>query len=714
MDPAAQRTLRAGWWAMLLVAALAVAAYVPALRAGWIWDDDSYVTENPVVQRADGVLEAWVPGSTPQYYPLVFVSFWTQHAVHGLEPFGYHLVNVLLHVASSVLLWRLLAALRVPGALLAAGLFALHPVQVESVAWVTERKNVLSMAFALGSLRCWVRFLDDPRSARERAGWWGASFLLFVLAMLSKTTAVAVPVAMAAIAWWRGAAPMRARTTAALLAPFFAVGAAMGLLTAWVEATHVGASGAEFARPFLDRLLGAAQAWWFYLSTWAWPRGLMFVYPPFGGPSWLPWAALLGGVAVAAAAAIAARRGTRGPMAFFLAYSAGVFPALGFVNLYPLRFAPVADHFGYVGSAALAAASGWLLASSWDRLAARGVPRRAGIVLCGVVAAALASMTWSHALRFADAETLWQVSLAENPRAWLAANNLARARLDGVQEAIDAGDRAARDRLLGEAAELVERSAALAGAIDMPVQSNLSEVRRLQGRLPEALAAIDAAIAIQPDAPGPHWQRGRLVELLGRFPEAGPEYARAVELSPRSVIYLRERVRWLTKSGRLPEARDVAARIAEVAPGDAEALANLGSLELELGNVAAGRKQLLRALSFADDSLAPMIAVRAVRACLAAPVERAAAEEGRAIAERLVRDAGGSEPLSLLLLARAQAVLREPAAAETLRRAEALLAPAPQEIRDAAGPEVAATKALLGGVPGTAPPAPDAPAGSPR
>ena len=95
---------------------LATVTYLPALQAGWIWDDDSYILDNPAVQLPDGIVHAWVPGATPQYYPLVFVSFWVQHAVHGLETFGYHLVNLLLHLASSVLLWRVLVAFRLPGA----------------------------------------------------------------------------------------------------------------------------------------------------------------------------------------------------------------------------------------------------------------------------------------------------------------------------------------------------------------------------------------------------------------------------------------------------------------------------------------------------------------------------------------------------------------------------------------------------------------------
>ncbi|NBQ16093.1 MAG: hypothetical protein EBU31_16150, partial [Proteobacteria bacterium] len=422
---------RKTWIAMFVICVAAFAAYGPALRAGWIWDDDSYILDNPAVQLPGGVLDAWVPGSTPQYYPLVFVSFWVQHGLHGLDPYGYHLANVLLHVGSSIMLWRLLRRMRVPGSLLAAGLFALHPVQVETVAWVTERKNVLSMAFALASLISWVRFLQDTRPFAARAGWWGLSFVLFAMAMLSKTTAVAVPVAMVAIAWWRPwdaaddhpelvrpASPVRASVMLAV--PFFVLGIAMGLFTAWVEATLVGARGAEFARPALERLMQASQAWWFYLGTWGWPHGLMFVYPAFDGPAWLPWLALLAGLSVAVAAFMAARRGVRGPMVAFLCYSAGVFPALGFINLYPLRFAPVADHFGYVASAVLAPAAAWCLLRALRAAESRGLPVPACIVAAMVLLGGLAVASNAHAARFANAETLWRASLADNPRAWLA------------------------------------------------------------------------------------------------------------------------------------------------------------------------------------------------------------------------------------------------------------------------------------------------------
>jgi tetratricopeptide (TPR) repeat protein len=698
-----------GWLGFAALAAATAVAYGPALDAGWIWDDDSYVLENPAVQRPDGILHAWVPGATPQWYPMVFVSFWAQHALHGLEPFGYHLVNVLLHLASGLLAWRLLAALRVPGALLAAGIFLLHPVQAESVAWVTERKNVLSLAFALASLLAWTRFLQDGRPFPRRAGTWAASLALFVLAMLSKTTAVAVPVAAAAIAWWRPWEPPGARRgerVAALLAPFFAIGIAMGLFTAYLEATHVGASGAEFARTPVERLLHASKAWWWYLGTWAWPSDLLFVYPPFRGGAAAGWAAFAAGLAAAGGAAVAARRGVRGAAVAFLCFSAGVFPALGFVNLYPLRYAPAADHFMHMATVPLAAATAWIGAALVRRLPASRAPAAAG-ALAAALLLALASATNAHARAFRDEETLWRATLARNPDAWLASNNLVSILLRRAEEAGAAGDAAAHDALLAECSALAESAVRLAGSVDMPVQSNMSEVRRLQGRLPEALAALDEAVRIQPAAPGPRWQRGRVLELLGRFEEAGPEYARAVEMSPRQLVYLREWVRWLAKAGRNDEAYAVARRIAEADPADAEALANLGSLALDRGDVAEARASLVRALGMAQGDLAVVIAPRAVRALLSPPADPRAANEAVAIASGLARLTEGGEPISLVLLARAQAAAGDPRAAQaTLARADALLAAAPAEVREAISADRAAAQEALGApaVPGAPPP----------
>ena len=149
-DPAAR------WGLGLLL--LTCLAYIPALSAEFIWDDDDYVTANPVLQEGGrGLVRIWTePTSLPQWYPLVHTTFWLEAQLWGMSPAGYHIVNVLLHGLSAWVLLIVLRRLEVPGALLAAAVFAVHPVHVESVAWVTERKNVLSLLFALLAVRAWL------------------------------------------------------------------------------------------------------------------------------------------------------------------------------------------------------------------------------------------------------------------------------------------------------------------------------------------------------------------------------------------------------------------------------------------------------------------------------------------------------------------------------------------------------------------------------
>jgi tetratricopeptide (TPR) repeat protein len=685
------------WLWVLALVGLVVAAYWPALHAGWIWDDDSYVTNNPVVQTAEGIADAWVPGRTPQYYPLVFASFWVQHAVHGLDPFGYHLVNVLLHGLSAFLLWRLLLRLGVPGAGIAAAIWLLHPMQVESVAWVTERKNVLSMAFSLGAVLAWVRFADDDRPFAQKAGWWGLSFVLFACAMLSKTTAVAVPCALVAVELWRRRT-IGARTIA-LVAPFFALGIVLGLNTARVEATLVGATGPEFDRSFLDRTLQAAQAWWFYLRTWFAPSEILFIHPPFdrGAFGWMAWLAVAGFLGICAAAWALWRRGKRGFALVLAMFTAGTFPALGFINVYPLRYSPVAEHFAYVGTVALAAGAGYLASRFMSSL--RGLDRAwlGPVALAGLLLA-FAFQTNRVAADYQDAETLWRATLARNPRAWIAANNLCHIAGQRADAAFRAGDKAAAERHVAEAAVLVEQAAREAGDWDMPLLGNLSEVRRMQGLYPEALEAIDKAIRLQPDFAGTRWQRARLLELMGRDAEAGREYQEAVRLGPTDRNSLRECTGWLVKQGRLAEARDLAARLAALDPQDPQGVVAVAQLSLELKDLPRARHQLEMALGMSDEPYRTMVAVRLVDACLTPPTDAESLDRAVRVAEGVVQVTGARDPLALLLLARALALADRPADARTvLARADALPAPADPEAAAALKSERDRVQAALAG-----------------
>jgi len=257
MAPAHRRTALAalGLLALLL-------AYEPALRAGFIWDDDVYVTDNANLVEPGGLRRIWLePRTSPQYYPVVHTSFWIEQRLWGSAPFGYHLVNVLLHFAAALLVWRLLERLGVPGAALAAAVFALHPVHVESVAWVTERKNVLSGVLYLAAFLAYLRF-DAGGPGRWRA--YALASGLFLGALGSKTVTASLPAAVAVVLWWRDGR-LEPRRLAPLL-PLLALGAAAGLATAWLEAAHVGASGEEWSLSPVGRCLVAARALWFYLG----------------------------------------------------------------------------------------------------------------------------------------------------------------------------------------------------------------------------------------------------------------------------------------------------------------------------------------------------------------------------------------------------------------------------------------------------------------
>lgn len=218
------------------IAALVLASYLPALRAGFIWDDDLWVTGSDRLGSLRGLLQIWTSvGRAMQYYPLFHSAIWIEHRFWGTNPAGYHLVNVLLQAANAILLWRLLLRLCVPGAWLATALFAVHPVQAASVAWITEQKNLLSLFFSLLSARFYLRAFPpeeadrtgetdrpketDPPAPPRRGRLYLASILLFFAALLSKMVACTLPAALLLLIWWkRGRVGTR---DVRRLAPFF-------------------------------------------------------------------------------------------------------------------------------------------------------------------------------------------------------------------------------------------------------------------------------------------------------------------------------------------------------------------------------------------------------------------------------------------------------------------------------------------------------------
>ncbi len=503
----------------VLVVCATFFAYLPALSGVFIWNDADYVTA-PALRSLDGLARIWTePGATQQYYPLLHSAFWFQHRLFGDNPLGYHVVTILLHAGSAVLfalvLRRLFAgngAVPAGAAWLAALLFALHPVHVESVAWITEQKNTLSLAFYLAAALAYLGF-DEMRRPRTYA----AALALFVLSLLCKTVTATLPEALLVVFWWkRGRLDWR-RDFLPLL-PWLVLGVGAGVFSSWIEKAYVGAQGADFDLPLMARPLVAGRAVWFYAGQLVWPMGLNFIYPRWivDPAVWWQWLFPLG-VLAAAAALWALRSRTRGPLAALLIFVGSLSPALGFVNLYGARYSWVWDHWQYLPDLGMVALGGAGLAAGW-RLVAPGLAWL-GTGLAAAFAIVLGALTWAHCGMFHDNETLYLTTLEHNPGSWMAHNNLGLAwakipgRLDDAvaqyQEAL---------RLKPDIAE---------------THTNLGNAwSETPGRLNDAIAEYGEALRLYPDYPDAHFYLANAMVQTGRIPEAIHHYEEALRIEP--------------------------------------------------------------------------------------------------------------------------------------------------------------------------------------
>ncbi len=545
--------------ALLLVAAT-ILCYVPSLPGGFIWDDDMNVTQNETLRDVEGLGEIWIPQNTPQYYPLTFSVFWLEYQLWGLEPFGYHLVNLLLHALNALLIWSLLARIGVRGAGLAAALFALHPLQVESVAWVMELKNVLSGTFYLLAAGAYLRF--DERRARSAGsrGSYALALALFVAALLSKSVTCTLPAALILVFLFRGRA-LDARRLAPLL-PFFVVGIGLALHTAHVERVWVGAQGHEFVFSVSERLLIASRALLFYPAKLLAPWPLLFNYARWEiDPSAaLQWWSVAAVVAIALVGLRSYRRGARGP-ALALAFFAGsAFPALGLITYYPMLFAFVADHFVYLPSLGIL----MLVAAGWTALVERLAWPRPALLVPVVAAGAL---TLGQSAHFADAETLYRHTLAHNPDSWLSQSELGALLLRR-------GQRLGREQ---GAAELAEARTLLADAVarkddHFMIQWNNALLLSTLGEGEAALVHARRAAGLRESWAEPPALAAVLLHRLGRTEEAEVWGRRALTADPvhfTANLFLADRTR---ATGRADEAAGHYAAAWEAAPNDASLL----------------------------------------------------------------------------------------------------------------------------------------------
>ncbi len=568
-----------------LVAAVFL-AYAPALDGGYILDDDVHITGCDNLPTVQGLINTWTkPRSLVQYYPLVHTLFWVEHKIWGYDQRGYHVVNVLIHGLAAVVLWRVLRRLKVPGgdfaALLAAVAFALHPVQAESVAWISERKNTLSMLLYLLTFAAYLRFdpTDESTDRRGGRGWWWLALLLFVAAMLSKSVVATMPAAWLVLVWWK-----RGRITWRDVKPtlaFFAVGIALGLHTAYLEFDHVRARGPDFDLSPLQRLLIAGRAVLFYLGKLLWPADLIFIYPRWTVDAsearqyLYPIAAL----ALTVALWLLRRRIGRGPLAAWLCFIGTLFPVLGFLNIYFFIFSFVADHFQYHATPGIivlvSCCAAILLRSGGPRVQAAGL---------GAAALLLGTLTFVQChLYYRDAVTLWSRVIERNPRAFLAHTNLGT----------ELSRRSDFDQALAHLRKAIEIRPTSVIALN-----NLGTALLRVGQFEQAVNYLQEAARLREDFTGLFNNLGIALEKLGRTDEAEKSYERAIQLHPDDLKSRNNLADLLRKQGRHAQARQQYEFILRSDPRSSRVLINLAGVLMAMGepSLAAGHYQTLLTL----------------------------------------------------------------------------------------------------------------------
>jgi tetratricopeptide (TPR) repeat protein len=551
------------WLPGLLVVMATLLAYQQVWRAGLVWDDAAHVTR-PELYPLHGLWRIWFePGATQQYYPGLHSAFWLEHRLWGDSTAAYHAANVLLHLGAVALLYQTLRRLAVPGAFWAAAVFALHPVCVESVAWISEQKNTLSTVFYFAAALAYLNF-DGSRRAR----WYAAATGLFAAALTVKTVTATLPAALLVVFWWKRGR-LKGRGDVLPLLPWFALSAGAGVMTAWMERTSVGATGAAYSLALVERCLVAGRAVWFYLGKLIAPFDLMFIYPRWdidvraAGQYLFPVALVLGlGVL------FALRARARGPLAAALLFVGTLSPALGFINVFPFAYSFVADHFQYLAAALLIPALVAGCALGGSRLPRPG--RIAAQFAAAAFVATLGGLTWRQTAMYADADTLWRVTIDRNPRCWLALNNLGA-------DLLQAGR-------LEEAVPLVERAVELAPA-NAAGHTNLGTARQMQGRWPEAVAQFQQTVGLQNDSADAHTNLGFALLQVGRTDESLVQLQQALALNPNLAKAHLTLGNLLLQTGHVDEALARYRHAVTIDPGDVEARTNFGTALAQEGKL---------------------------------------------------------------------------------------------------------------------------------
>ncbi len=610
---------------IVLIAVAAFLAYYPSISGGFILDDDLYVTNSRIIKAQDGVYRFWCTAEPYDYWPLANTTFWIEWRLWGMNPTGYHITNLILHIVDALLIWIILRKLSIPGAFLAAMIFTVHPVNVESVAWISQLKNVMSVLFFLLSILCYLKHLlpsisDDIYSSRHTTcadsahgvcgphsgadpahgvwglltgGWYWLSLAAFVMAMLSKGSVIILPVLILGIIWWLrslGTVPISdstkmgrspsIRSDLLRTAPFFVLAAVLAVVNMWFQ-TH-GTGEVVRNAGFTERLLGAGGVVWFYLYKALLPFDLAFIYPQWnietGNPLWwLPLSAVL----IVTAVLWRYRSTWSRPFLFaWVFFCVALVPVMGIIDVGFMKYSLVADryqHIAVIGVIALVSA-GW---SGWHRLTRIGARWTTAVAV--LMVAAFTFLTCQQNGIYRDAISLYKAALAKNPNCLIAYYNLGVALYDTgkVPEAIESYRQA-----LAIKPDYVNAQINLGGALlDL-------------GKAQEAIVHFEQALRIDNDIPVTHNNLGLALLKTGRTQEAIEHHKQAIKLDPKYADARNNLGYALYKSGRFQEAIEYYRQALDLTPDYLKAHNNLGVALVRMGRFQEGIEHFEQVLRF--------------------------------------------------------------------------------------------------------------------
>ncbi len=612
-----------------LIAVIAVVAYLPSIGGGFIWDDYLLLVDNPLVKASDGLHRIWSTAQAIDYWPATNTSFWIEWRLWELNSMGYHVTNLFLHVLESLLVWIVLRRLSVPGALLAAAIFAVHPVNVESVAWIAQRKNTMAMLFFLLSILWYLKFIKSARlslAAKQSTVhcplptahcflWYWLSLAAFVLAMLGKGSVAILPVLLLGITWWLR--PMKWRDLVRT-APFFVVAAILALVN--VEFQFHATEKVVREIGFIDRLLGAGGVIWFYLYKAFFPLDLAFVYLQWhikaGNPLW--WMPLLATAAVTAVFWRYRKSWSRDLLFAWGIFCVSLAPVMGFTDVAFMQYSLVADRYQHIAIIAVVALASAVW-GTWLRCI-KGGSRLAASALAAGAVGVLVLLTMRQNALYRDAMTLYRATLAKNPDCVMAQFNYANAlsKSNRPQEAVEHYKQAVRLKpdfamahyslgsalvITGRAEEAIEHFQEFLRLKPdyAEIRNGLGNAYRQLGRYKEAIEQYERALRLNPDLYQAHMNLGNILLQEKQPEEAGEHFRQFLRLQPeQSEAYAMLGVA-LAQTGRLPEAADNFRRALEKNPNDPETQRNLGNALLQTGRPYEAIEHFKRALEIKPD-----------------------------------------------------------------------------------------------------------------